>query len=96
MKVVPMNITKLVKAGRILLSSKARHQLDTGHFDTDDLVHSIIRGRVAKKERDELGHSQYKYTIIGPSHKGNSIYSCGKVVKLKRKLYFIITFHEMR
>lgn len=96
MRKVPKQITELVKYRQVLFSAKARHQLDVGHFNTDDLIHSIVRGKVVKKERDEQKESQYKYTIIGPSCSGASIYSCGKIVKLLRKAYFIITFHETR
>lgn len=96
MKAVPKQIARLVKEHRLLLSAKARHQADVGFFDTDDLVYSIIHGKVVKKERDERKESQYKYTIIGPSSSGGSIYSCGKIIKLLEKTYFIITFHEAR
>lgn len=94
MRTVPKQIASLVKHRQVLFSAKARHQLDMGDFDTDDLIHSILYGQVVKKEKDERKESQYKYTIIGPSHSGDSIYSCGKIVKLLEKTYFIITFHE--
>lgn len=96
MKRVPKQIVKLVKEHQILLSQKARHELDIGDFDTDDLIYSILYGKVVKKERDERKESQYKYTIIGPSCSGVFIYSCGKIIKLLKKTYFIITFHEAR
>ncbi|MBU1752851.1 hypothetical protein KKG56_03190, partial [bacterium] len=41
-------------------------------------------------------NSYYKYTIIGSAISGKSIYSCGKIVELLDKNYFIITFHETR
>lgn len=96
MRVVPKQIIKLSKERLVLFSGKAQHQLDIGIFDTDDLIHSIIHGKVMKKEKDERKESLYKYTIIGPSLSGTSIYSCGKIVKLLKKTYFIITFHEER
>ena len=96
MKDVPNQITGLVKNHQILFSAKARHQLDTGVFDTDDLIHSVLYGEVVKKERDEQKTSQYKYTIIGPACSGTPIYSCGKIINLFEKAYFIITFHETR
>lgn len=95
MKEVPDQIIHLVKNRQILFSAKARHQLDTGIFDTDDLIHSILYGKVVKKEKDEQKDSQYKYTIIGNCSKG-SIYSCGKIITLLKKTYFIVTFHETR
>jgi len=94
MRIVPKQIASLVKRHQVLFSGKARHQLDVGNFDTDDLICSILHGEVVKKEKDERKESQYKYTIIGPSRSGKPIYSCGKIVKLLEKTYFIITFHE--
>ena len=91
---VPKQIVSLVEHHQILLSKKARHQLDIGKIDTDDLTHSILYGKVVKKERDERKESKYKYTIIGPSHSGTSVYSCGKIIKLLKRTYFIITSHE--
>lgn len=96
MKEVPQEIIMLVKSRQVLLSGKARHRLDTDLFDTDDLIYSIAHGKILKKEKDEQGVSRYKYTVIGPSRGGNPIYSCGKVVQLNKKSYFIITFHEAR
>lgn len=96
MREVPNQIISLVKDHQVLFSAKARHQLDTGIFDSDDLIHSVLYGQVVKKERDEERASHYKYTIIGPSRSGITIYSCGKIVNLLEKAYFIITFHETR
>jgi hypothetical protein len=96
MQEVPVQIISLVKDHRVLFSAKARHQLDAGIFDTDDLIHSLLYGKVIKKERDEQKTSRYKYTIVGPSRSGTLIYSCGKIINLFEKTYFVITFHEMR
>ncbi|MBU1121306.1 MAG: hypothetical protein KKF54_01225 [Candidatus Omnitrophica bacterium] len=96
MKAVPTQLKDLVRSHRVILSEKARHQLDLGKFDTNDLINSILRGKIIKKEKDEQRESQYKYTVVGPSHSGTHIYSCGKVVKLIKKNYFVITFHETR
>ena len=93
MREVPDQIISLVKDHQVLFSAKARRQLDTGIFDTDDLMHSVLYGEVVKKERDEEKVSQYKYIIIGPSRSGMTIYSCGKIINLLKKAYFIITFH---
>ena len=93
---VPKQIVELVRGQCILLSEKARYALDTGNFDTDDLVYSIIHGKVAKKEIDETKQSYYKYIIIGPSKSGIPLYSCGKIVTVDQKKYFIITFHSAR
>ena len=94
MRKIPKQIAKLVERHQVLFSAKARRQLDVGIFDTDDLIYSITHGKVVKKEKDERKESQHKYTIIGPSHSGGSIYSCGKIVRFLKKTYFIITFHE--
>lgn len=96
MREVPNQIIGLVKDRQVLFSVKARHQLDTGIFDTDDLIHSVLYGEVVKRERDEQETAHYKYTIVGPSCSGTPIYSCGKIVSLFKKTYFIITFHETR
>ncbi|HIE30354.1 TPA: DUF4258 domain-containing protein [Candidatus Poribacteria bacterium] len=93
---IPQEIVRLIQQRRYLLSSKARNQLHVGRFSTEDLLNSIIYGRVTKKERDETGKARYKYTIIGPALSGEQIYSCGKIVYLDRKTYFVITFHESR
>jgi len=93
---VPEQILDLVNRRQVIFSGKARYQLDTGEFDTDDLIYSILHGQVVKKERDELRTSRYKYTIIGKSISGKSLYSCGKVVELLDRNYFILTFHEAR
>ncbi len=89
-------ILSLVKQRQIVFSEKARYQLDAEEFDTEDLLNSIIHGQIIKRQRDELRVSQYKYTIIGPAISGKLIYSCGKIVELSDKNYFIITFHETR
>ncbi len=94
MRRVPEGIIELVRNKRMILSQKARYQLDGGRLETEDLLNSIIYGRVLKKERDEKKRSQYKYTIVGPSKSGEGVYSCGKVVKVIDRKYFIITFHE--
>lgn len=96
MREVSKQIVDLIKDHRILFSAKARHQLDTGIFDTEDLIHSILYGEMVKKEKDEKKVTQYKYTITGPSRSGITIYSCGKIINLLKKAYFIITFHETR
>ncbi|MEK6732533.1 MAG: hypothetical protein AABY55_02815 [Candidatus Omnitrophota bacterium] len=96
MRGVPNQIINLVKNHQVLFSGKARHQLDIGVFDTDDLIHSVLYGKLVKKERDEQQVSRYKYTIVGSSRSGISIYSCGKMISLFKKAYFIITFHETR
>jgi len=96
MREVPNQIIGLVKDHQVFFSAKARHQLDTGIFDTDDLIHSVLYGKVIKKERDEEKVSGYKYTIIGPSRSGAPIYSCGKIISFLEKAYFVITFHETR
>jgi len=96
MQPTPNNIVELVKDLRVVLSGKARGQLDKGEFDTDDLIHSIVHGSVVKKEKDETKQSRYKYTIIGPSQSGTQVYSCGKPVRLMGEVYFVITFHEAR
>lgn len=96
MREVPSQIINIVKDHQVLFSAKARHQLDTGIFDTDDLIHAVLYGEVIKKERDEQKTSQYKYTIVGPSRSGVPLYSCGKIISFLEKAYFIITFHETR
>jgi hypothetical protein len=96
MSCIPNQIVNLVKNYQVIFSVKARHQLDVGVLDTDDLIHSVLYGKVVKKERDEQKVSRYKYTIAGPSCSGVSIYSCGKIINLLNKDYFIITFHETR
>lgn len=96
MRNVPDQIIGLAKNHQVLFSAKARHQLDTGIFDTDDLIHSLLYGEVVKKERDERKRARYKYTIVGPSRSGITIYSCGKIINLLGNVYYIITFHEMR
>jgi hypothetical protein len=79
----PQEIVRLIQRRRYLLSSKARDQLNMGRFSTEDLLNSIR-------------HGQAKYTIIGPAESGEPLYSCGKIVHLDRKTYFVITFHETR
>jgi len=96
MRKAPKQILDLLKHHKILFSQKAQQQLDLGNFDTHDLLHSILHGKIIKKEKDEKKKAKYKYTIIGPSRTGYSIYSCGKIVKLLEKTYFVITFHEVR
>jgi hypothetical protein len=83
-------------ARRLLFSAKAQQQLDTGRYSIEDSVHSILYGKVHKKERDELKEARYTYTIIGPSLGGQAVYSCGKIVKRERTYYFILTFHGSR
>jgi hypothetical protein len=89
-------MAELVAARRLLFSAKAQQQLDTGRCSIEVLVHSILYGKVHKKERDELKEARYKYTIIGPSVGGHAVYSCGKIVQREGTQYFIITFHEAR
>mgnify|MGYP001579741763 CR=1 FL=1 len=96
MREVPNRVIDLVKDRQVLFSMKARHQLDAGFFDTDDIMHSVLYGKLVKKERDEQEASQHKYTIIGPSRSGIPLYSCGKIINFLEKAYLIITFHETR
>lgn len=91
---VPDTIIRLVKADYLLVSEKTRSQLKTGPFCLDDLIHSILHGKVVKKERDEQKKARYKYTIIGPAMSGRLLYSCGKIVQQREKMYFVITFHK--
>jgi len=91
---VPKQIKVLVEREAMLLSEKAQNQLDAGPFSFDDLKHSLLHGEVKKKERDEQKKAKYKYTIVGPSEGGQTIYSCGKVMKADGNVYFVITFHE--
>jgi hypothetical protein len=91
---VPKHIRGLVEREDLLLSEKAQGQLDTGPFSFDDLKHSLLHGEVRKKERDERKKAKYKYMIISPSESGRAIYSCGKVMRIDRTVYFVITFHE--
>lgn len=96
MKIVPTQIKELIKQHRVILSGKARQQLTTGRFDTDDLLNSILCGDLVKKEKDEQNQARYKYTIIGPACSGEQLYSCGKIITMLEKTYFVITFHEAR
>lgn len=91
---VPREIIYLANHDYILFSRKAENLLETGRYSFDDLKHSLVNGHVRKKEKDETGEAQYKYTIIGRARSGEKIYSCGKIVHRGRKRYFIITFHQ--
>jgi hypothetical protein len=93
---VPRTIVELVAARRLLFSAKAQRQLDTGRYSLEDLLHSILYGKIHKKERDELKEARDKYTIIGPSVGGPAVYSCGKIVTREGKRYLILTFHAAR
>ena len=91
---VPKEIIDLVELDFVIFSQKAEHLLKIGRFSFEDLKHSLPNVHVRKKERDEIGEAQYKYTIIGRACSGEAIYSCGKIVRRQGKQYFIITFHE--
>jgi hypothetical protein len=91
---VPEEIIYLIERDLLLFPQKAEQLLEFGRFSFEDLKHSLLNGYVRKKERDETREAQYKYTIIGPARSGETIYSCGKIVRRQGKQYFIITFHE--
>lgn len=97
MNPLPKSIKELVQREQLSYSDKAYDALLEGRFSLDDLIGSILKGAVVKKERDETRRAQYKYAIIGPALDGCLLYSCGKIVEHKgREYYFIITFHEGR
>lgn len=94
MRNLPEQIQKLVSRGLLDFSEKAFRQLFAGIYDEEDIQNAILLGTVIKKERDETGVAKYKYTIIGPSLRGDQIYCCGKIRKKGNgRIYFIITFH---
>lgn len=95
-KEVPVELIRLVQQHRVEYSAKAQRQREQWPYSIDDLYHSIIHVILHKKERDETGKAKYKYTIIGPSLAGYPIYSCGKIITLRGKRYFVLTFHERR
>jgi hypothetical protein len=76
---VPERIRRLVTEERLSFSEKAVLQLYHGPFNIEDLKHSILTGSLIKKERDELGIANFKYTIVGPAVSGVFIYCCGNV-----------------
>jgi len=91
---VPEQIITLVSRGLIEFSEKAYRQLFEGRYDENDIQNAIIFGTLVKKEKDETKVAKYKYTIIGPSIKGDALYCCGKIRdKADGRKYFIITFH---
>ncbi|OGB99697.1 hypothetical protein A2V82_01125 [candidate division KSB1 bacterium RBG_16_48_16] len=91
---VPEQIVRLVSRGLIEFSEKGYRQLFEGPFDENDVQNAVIYGTVVKKEKDQTKVAKYKYTIIGPSLKGDPLYCCGKIRKKSDdKKYFIITFH---
>lgn len=96
MKPVPKTVLQLIRQEQILFSKKAWSQIVNGMFSLDDLIHSIINGKLVKKEKDELEQASYKYVIIGPALSGTPLYSCGKIITHGENNYFVITFHEVR
>lgn len=74
-KSVPEKTKRLVVAGRISFSAKAIYQLVWRPFEFEDLARSMLVGEVIRKERDERGVANFKYTVIGPAISGQRIYS---------------------
>jgi len=91
---VPEQIIRLVSRRLIEFSEKGYRQLFEGSYDENDIQNAITFGTLVKKERDETRAARFKYTIIGPSLKGDPMYCCGKIrKKVDGNKFFIITFH---
>ena len=91
---VPDRIKKLIENDDVVFSWKAEILLESGQYEYEDFINSVLFGEVRKKEKDEKKQGKYKYTIIGPSLDGKMIYSCGKIIERGDKCFYVITFHE--
>jgi hypothetical protein len=86
-------IRKLVREEQVLFSAKANRQFQEEPWEYEDFVHSVMKGKIHKKQKDEKKESGYKYTLIGPALDGSLLYSTGKIVQDHGRAYFVITFH---
>ncbi|MCS6804809.1 MAG: hypothetical protein RMM98_08840 [Acidobacteriota bacterium] len=77
-KPVPEKVKRLVVAGRISFSAKAIYQLFWRPFEFQDLAHPILVGEVIRKERDERGVANFKYTVIGQRSVANGFIRQGE------------------
>jgi hypothetical protein len=90
-------IKELVARGDYRLSGKVYELLSQGHYELEDLEHSIAHGIVQKTESDEFKDciGNKKYTIIGPDVAGYDFYTVGKIQRsADLRIYFFITAHE--
>ncbi len=76
------------------MSGKVHGRIANGVFSRKDVVHSILNGRIIKKQKDELEEAVdgKKYVICGPSPNGLALETAGKIVEFEDGIkYFIMT-----
>lgn len=76
------------------MSGKVYGKIANGVFSSKDVVHSILNGRIVKKQNDEFKEAVdgKKYVICGPSPNGLALETAGKIVEFEDGIqYFIMT-----
>lgn len=87
-------IQSLVWRKQYRMSGKVQGKIANGVFSREDLAHSILNGRIIKKQKDELKEAidGKKYVICGPSPNGLAFETAGKIVEFEDGIqYFIMT-----
>ncbi len=90
-------ISLLVRSGQYHLSEHVvNEKIAPNDYLVEDIEDSILSGSIVKSERDEVGVSVdgKKYTILGQTRDGLSLYTVGKIVRDDEgELYFVITIY---
>jgi hypothetical protein len=86
-------IQALIRSGDYEFSGHVNDYLGAGDFDDDDIVNSILNGKIKKTEKDEFYGSvnEKKYTIRGRCKNGLLFETVGKLLEDDGEYYFLIT-----
>lgn len=87
----------VIESDDCALSSKAAGQYLRYGYSDEDCAEIARTGYVHKKQVDDEGIADYKWTLIGTDTHGRSTYMAGKVViRNGEKTWFVITIHAAR
>lgn len=87
-------IKSLVATRCFRFTMHATDQFAASPLNVADFQHAISNSMVSKRERDETGEAPYKYTLLGRSKGGKSVYCEGKIVKSgEREEFKVISVH---
>lgn len=85
-------IQNLVWRKQYIMRGKVYGSIANGVFSREDVVRSILNGRIIKKQKDELKEAVdgMKYVICGPSPNGLAFETAGKIVEFKDGTKYVV------
>lgn len=92
-RLVPPEIRRMAREGRLRLSDETIEYIETTTIDVDDIENALNTGELIKKEKDEKNEAPWKYTVIGPGVSGKRVYCAGKIRHVRLDEFFVITAH---